>query len=494
MTVKRSLILSHIAVCILPFLMTLFVIISSFCGLYMYAKSGNHVMAESDFQFHVASNVIRTAVFHNLRHGEAPDDDHWVMDIMDPVQTYVVLYRDGAVVYRYGNDGMQAEVDDLRQKKVQEELDLSEKGGTYSRTRLGHYNFLERNQVQGHTYHLYVMAHKPTARSDAAIETAFRNSNRFIVISLILFILLVSYVLAKFITGRILKPLKELQRGAEAVQDGNLMVQLAHEGNDEFTPALDAFNLMTRKLRESLQQREQAEERRKELIVSISHDIRTPLTSIKAYVEGLLDHVANTPEKQERYLRVIEKKADVLERMIEQLLLLTKMDLGDKALPLEPLQLEELTADFIEENRLAWAKKGARFHMELAENVPVLGSALLLGRVIENVVTNSIKYKTEEKVHISISLKKEGNTAVLTMADDGQGVPAEELSRLQEAFYRTDKARSRTENGSGLGLAIVRRAALLMKGEVEIENACPHGLVVRVRLPILSDQWSVISN
>lgn len=484
MTVKRSLILSHIAVCILPFLMTLFVIISSFCGLYMYAKSGNHVMAESDFQFNVASNLIRTAVFHNLRHGDPPDDDHWVMDIMDPIQTYVVLYQDGQPIYCYGNDGMQAEVNDLRLKKVQEELDLSESGGTYSRTRLGHYNFLERNLIHGHIYHLYVMAHKPTTRSDAAIESAFRNSNRFIVISLILFILLVSYVLARFITGRILKPLWELKRGAEAVQEGNLMVRMQHEGNDEFTPALDAFNLMTKKLRESLAQKEQDEERRKELIASISHDIRTPLTSIKAYVEGLLDHVANTPEKEERYLLVIQKKADVLERLIEQLLLLTKMDLGEKALPLEPLQLEQLTEEFIEENRLTWEKKGAHFHMDLAQDVPIAGSPLLLERVIENLVTNSIKYKTQDMVEISVSLEKVGNEAILAIADDGQGVPEEELSRLQEAFYRTDKARSRTDNGSGLGLAIVRRAAALMKGEVEIKNAEPHGLVVRVKLPM----------
>ena len=485
MTVKRSLILSHITVCILPILMTLFVLASSFAGLYMYAKSGNHVMAESDFQFQVESNVIRTAVFHNLRHGDPPDDDHWVMDIMDPIQTYVVLYRDGEMIYRYGNDSMQAEVVELRTKKVQEELDLSEHGGTYSRTRMGQYSFLEKNIVRGHIYHLYVMAHKPVDRSDAAIERAFRNSNRFTVSALILFVLLVSYLLARFITGRILKPLAELKHGAEEVQKGNLMVQMKSHGNDEFTPALDAFNLMTRKLRESLQQKEQDEERRRELIASISHDIRTPLTSIKAYVEGLLDHVANTPEKQERYLLVIQKKADVLERLIEQLLLLTKMDLGEKALPLESVSLEKLTEEFIEENRLAWEKKGADFHLQLAEDVPILGSSLLLERVIENLVTNSIKYKTEETVQISVSLQKEGNQAVLSIADDGQGVPEEELSRLQDAFYRTDKARSRTDNGSGLGLAIVRRAVTLMKGEVEIENAKPHGLVVRVRLPMI---------
>ena len=100
-----------------------------------------------------------------------------------------------------------------------------------------------------------------------------------------------------------------------------------------------AFNLMSEKLKESLEEREKDEEKRKELIASISHDIRTPLTSIRAYVEGLLDNVADTPERRKKYLLVIQKKADVLERMIEQLMLLTKMDVGEKVLPQESINL-----------------------------------------------------------------------------------------------------------------------------------------------------------
>lgn len=92
--------------------------------------------------------------------------------------------------------------------------------------------------------------------------------------------------------------MKELERGAQAVQQGNLSVRLSHQGKDEFTPAISAFNLMTDKLSQSLREREADEARRKELIASISHDIRTPLTAIRAYVEGLLDHLADTPEKR----------------------------------------------------------------------------------------------------------------------------------------------------------------------------------------------------
>ena len=483
MTIKKSLILSHVSMCILPFLMTFFVLMSSFLGLYLYAKSGNHVMAESDFQFQVMSQAVRTSIFHNIRHGRDPHEDRWVLDVMDPIDSYVVLYRDGAILLQYGNDAMQRLVDDLKQKKVQQELDDGGINGKYSCTRMGQYSFMERSVVGGHVYHLYMLSHKPVNRSDAAIEQAFHASNRFIVVMLIVFIVLASYGLSRFIVRRILAPLHELERGAQAVQQGNLSVRLTHQGQDEFTPAISAFNLMTDKLSDLLRAREEDEAKRKELIASISHDIRTPLTSIRAYVEGLLDHVADTPEKEERYLRVIEKKSEVLERLIEQLLLLTKMDLGERALPPKRIDLSRLTQDFIDENRLLWEKQGADFHTEKEEGVEMAGNELLLERILENLITNSIRYKKEERVKIDVRVESCGDRVLLTVTDDGSGVPEEALPRLTEAFYRTDKARSHTDKGSGLGLAIVYRAVRLMHGALSMENRKPHGLSVQISFP-----------
>lgn len=483
MTIKKSLILSHVSMCILPFLMTFFVLLSSFLGLYLYAKSGNHVMAESDFQFQVMSQAVRTSIFHNIRHDRDPHEDRWVLDVMDPIDSYVVLYRDGAILLQYGNDAMQRLVDDLKQKKVQQELDDGDINGTYSRTRMGQYSFMERSVVGGHVYHLYMLSHKPVNRSDAAIEQAFHASNRFIVVMLIVFIVLASYGLSRFIVRRILAPLHELERGAQAVQQGNLSVRLTHQGQDEFTPAISAFNLMTDKLSDLLRAREEDEEKRKELIASISHDIRTPLTSIRAYVEGLLDHVADTPEKEERYLRVIEKKSEVLERLIEQLLLLTKMDLGERALPQKRIDLSRLTQDFIDENRFLWKKQGADFQIEKEEGVEMAGNELLLERILENLITNSIRYKKEERVKIDVRVESRGDRVLLTVTDNGSGVPEEALPRLTEAFYRTDKARSHTDKGSGLGLAIVYRAVRLMHGSLSMENRKPHGLSVQISFP-----------
>lgn len=483
MTIKKSLILSHVSMCILPFLMTFFVLMSSFLGLYLYAKSGNHVMAESDFQFQVMSQVVRTSIFHHIRHDRDPHEDRWVLDVMDPIDSYVVLYRDGAILLQYGNDAMQRLVDDLKQKKVQQELDDGGINGTYSRTRMGQYSFMERSVVGGHVYHLYMLSHKPVNRSDAAIEEAFHASNRFIVVMLIVFIVLASYGLSRFIVRRILAPLHELERGAQAVQQGNLSVRLTHQGQDEFTPAISAFNLMTDKLSDLLRAREEDEEKRKELIASISHDIRTPLTAIRAYIEGLLDHVADTPEKEEHYLRVIEKKSEVLGRLLDQLLLLTKMDLGEKALPLVSIDLSTLVTDFIDENRLLWEKQGADFRIESKGAHRMMGNTLLVERILENLITNSIRYKKEETVRITVTVEAVAHEIHLSIADDGSGVPEEALARLTEAFYRTDLARSHTDKGSGLGLAIVKRAVTLMHGTLSVANRTPHGLLVQISFP-----------
>lgn len=129
---------------------------------------------------------------------------------------------------------------------------------------------------------------------------------------------------------RILPPLRQLREGAERVEQGDLTVRLQHEGSDEFTPVFHAFNTMTGVLGESLRQRAEDEERRKAWIASLSHDIRTPLTAIRAYVEGLMDGVADSGEKRDRYLQIILRRTGELDAMIDQLSLLSKIDMGKR--------------------------------------------------------------------------------------------------------------------------------------------------------------------
>ena len=180
---------------------------------------------------------------------------------------------------------------------------------------------------------------------------------------------------------------------------------------------------------------------------------------------------------------MIEKKSEVLGRLIDQLLLLTKMDLGEKALPLVPLDLSRLVTDFMDENRILWEKQGADFRIESKGAQRMVGNTLLVERILENLITNSIRYKKEETVRIAVTVEAVAHEIHLSIADDGSGVPEEALARLTEAFYRTDRARSHTDKGSGLGLAIVKRAVTLMHGTLSVTNRTPHGLLVQISFP-----------
>lgn len=483
MTIRKRLIFSHIAMFILPMLLTAFIILSSLCGLILYARSGNHVMAESGFQFNIISNAVRSILMDNVRNRRDWSAYDWIIQITDPVQTFVLVESEGKTLYRYGNESFRQDLENVREN-VPLRGTNGRSDGMYSMTGSGKYLYIYRQTVRDVPYTISVAAHQPLRRSDAAIEHAARHTAWFILISAAFFTFLISRFLSRRIIGSITRPLEELRRGAEAIRQGNLSVSLKAQGNDEFTPAVQAFNMMTEKLARSLAEREADEESRKELIASISHDIRTPLTAIKAYVEGLLDRVADTPEKQKHYLEVIRKKTDVLDLMVNRLFLLTRLDLGEKAIPLERVSAGAVIKETLEENRLSWERDGAVFDTETEEDTFLYGNRLLLARILENLVSNSIKYKTAEKVHICISVKKENGKAVLTVSDDGPGVPQEALGRLQEIFYRTDRARSRTDNGSGLGLAIVSRSAALMKGRISFTNGRPCGLAVRIEFPL----------
>ncbi|MDY6084604.1 MAG: HAMP domain-containing sensor histidine kinase [Dialister sp.] len=484
LTVRTRLIISYIAIFLAPTLITLVLLVSAALGLYTYARNGNHLMAESSFQFNAIAQGVHTAVFHYIRHSGIEADFAWAVELIDPVQNYVVVDQDGKPFYVYGNDKLAPAVRFLREKGIVDKVDRKKARSIFNMQENGAYYFLEKQEIQGHAYHLFLVSHEMPPGSDSAIEEAVRGTLK-VLAGIFLFCLIgAAWFLSKFIITRITKPLVALERGAKKIKNGELDYRISYDRHDEFTPAIQSFNLMTAKLEESLLERERQDENRKELIASISHDIRTPLTVIKAYVEGLLDRVADTPEKQRQYLELISGKTNVLEDMIEQLFLLSKMDLGDRAVHMETVDLAKEVVRAVEEGRESWARDGGRLSLQLDGALPIKGNPLLISRILANLIGNSIKYKTAPETHITIACWEAYDHVHMTVTDDGPGVPEEALSRLTEAFYRTDKARSRTENGSGLGLAIVDRAVHMMGGSVQVKNAEPHGLEIQIVLPM----------
>lgn len=488
MTIKKRLIVSHILVFVVPILMTAMLFLMAVGGIWLFTQSGNHVYVESSTQFNRASEAVHHFVFRSLRsHGDDPENYKWIIEMLSPEQSYVVLEKDGTRIYEYGN-GQLASMVEAIPSDIRDRSFSRQKRDTYVHADTGQYYYLEKQYIDDSLYSLYFVSRQMPHGTDEAVEHATQGTLFAIFLAFFLVLGGTIFFLTRFVLRYILQALKLLQTGSDQVRRGNLTYRLTYDYHDEVKPVVDTFNIMTEELERSIKERTRQEENRKELIASMSHDIRTPLTAIRAYIEGLADNVADTPERRRHYIEVIQKKTEDMNRMIDQLFLFSKIDLGEKALPLQSLELNEVISDIIEENKEGWQYRQAEVEWQRSpEALPLLGNRELWQRIITNLVTNSIKYKTEEYVHIHIRSWKQENAVCLEVADDGPGVPDEALMRLAEPFYRTDKARSRTGDGSGLGLSIVARGMQLMNGTVTFLTVHPHGLCVHMELPFEGD-------
>lgn len=248
----------------------------------------------------------------------------------------------------------------------------------------------------------------------------------------------------------------------------------------------ESFNQSWYELQAAARQQEQSEQKKKELLANISHDLKTPMTSIIGYVEGLLDGVANTPQKQRHYLEVIHAKSLSLNELLEELFLYTKLDSGEMSLKLKKLDLSELV-----KQTLTQAAKEQDFELRLvilAQPLNILGDAFQLKRVLTNLLQNSLKFAdpTKEKCCITVKLSRADKLARLDFSDNGIGIAKEELDYVFERFYRVDKARS--IKGSGLGLSIVKQIIDKQQGKVELTSQLHVGTTVSIYLPLVKKE------
>ncbi|MDD3513031.1 MAG: HAMP domain-containing sensor histidine kinase, partial [Synergistaceae bacterium] len=296
-------------------------------------------------------------------------------------------------------------------------------------------------------------------------------------------ILLTNRFLTKFVFQKIERPLDILADGVRQISEGNLEYRIDYKREDEFSPVCADFNEMAARLKAAEERTQQHEQSRKELLVGVSHDLRSPLTSIRAYVEGLLDGVAKTPEAQRGYLETIKNKAEDIDRMLAKIFLFSKMELGEYPVSPELLWLDDEVRQLIQAVGAEYEEKG--LFLSAGDLVPATISAdpEQLRRVLINIMENSVKYKTKDMGTLTISLREENGGYRLSLCDDGPGVPAEALPHLFEVFYRSDPSRQNPNRGSGLGLAIAANAIQRMKGTIEAKTGEGGGLEIVICLP-----------
>jgi len=320
-----------------------------------------------------------------------------------------------------------------------------------------------------------------------AIEDFISGPN-FLVPVILFYLLTVTVLanifLAKYITRRIMTPIEILAIGVHEISNGNLTHRIRYNKGDEFDAVCSDFNGMAAHLSEMVEQRQADENSRKELIAGISHDLRTPLTSVRAYIEGLRKGIATTPEMQEKYLGIIQSKTEDIEYIIKQLFMFSKIDIGEFPLNLENVDIGDELARMVDGFTDEYMEMG--LDVTLTENThgDVLIDTVQFKNIVQNILGNSVKYCNRNDARAEILCKKTDDGVSITIKDNGLGVPNEMLTKMFDVFYRGDESRSNPAKGSGLGLAISSKIIKRLNGSIRAENISDGGLSITITLPI----------
>ena len=254
-------------------------------------------------------------------------------------------------------------------------------------------------------------------------------------------------------------PLVKLKKATKNIKEGNLDFVLEVEGNDEFSQLCQDFEEMRLRLKESQEEKLQYDKESKELISNISHDLKTPITAIKGYVEGIQDGVASSPEKLSKYIRTIYNKANDMDRLIDELTFYSKIDTNKIPYNFSKINVAEYFGDCVEEVGLDMETRGIElgYFNYVDEDVVVIADAEQMKRVINNIIGNSLKYLDKKKGILNIRIKDDGDFIQVIIEDNGKGIAAKDLPYIFDRFYRTDSSRNSSKGGSGIGLSIVKK-------------------------------------
>jgi len=254
-------------------------------------------------------------------------------------------------------------------------------------------------------------------------------------------------------------PLVKLKKATKNIKEGNLDFVLEVEGNDEFSQLCQDFEEMRKRLKESTEEKILMDKENKELISNISHDLKTPITAVKGYVEGIMDGVADTPEKMDRYVRTIYNKTNEMDHLINELTFYSKIDTNRIPYTFSKLNVEDYFSDCAEEIGLEMETRGIElvYANYVEKGVQVIADGEQIRRVIHNIVSNAIKYMEKPKGIIQLRVKDVGDFIQVEIEDNGKGIAAKDLPYIFDRFYRTDVSRNSSKGGSGIGLSIVKK-------------------------------------
>lgn len=286
-----------------------------------------------------------------------------------------------------------------------------------------------------------------------------------------------------FLSNTLVERIRSAEAAARRVAQGDLDTRLEVTGRDEMASLSAAFNNMVNQLQTAAQKKQELEVLRRDLIAWVGHDLRTPLTSIRAIIEALADGVVEDPAARQRYLRTAQQDVQALSHLIDDLFELAQLDAGGLRLDIQPGSLSDLISDTIESFTGQARRQGVELDGSAEANVdPLSMDVQRIGRVLNNLIANALRH-TPTGGQIQVYAWRAGQEARVEVRDSGEGIRPEDLDQVFERFYRGEKSRNRATGGAGLGLAIARGIVEAHGGKIWVESKPGEGARFVFSLP-----------
>jgi signal transduction histidine kinase len=289
------------------------------------------------------------------------------------------------------------------------------------------------------------------------------------------------------VADRMTMAVEHLSAGAREVAQGNFSTRVEVASNDELADLAQSFNEMVAHVNHAAEMRDRSEASRRELVAAVSHDLRTPLTAIRAMLEALSDGVVDDPATVRRYHETMRAQVEHLSRLIDDLFELSQLDAGGLRLDLRSVELGSIVADAVESFAMSAGTRDTGLRLDLARPVLVSAEPVKIARVVNNLIENAIRFAPAGSA-VEVSVSQVGEYARVSVRDRGEGIDSADLPYLFDRFYRGEKSRSREYGGAGLGLAIARGIVEAHGGAVDARNDVGGGAVVSFSLPV-AEPW-----
>jgi signal transduction histidine kinase len=285
---------------------------------------------------------------------------------------------------------------------------------------------------------------------------------------------------------RIFKPIEQLKNGFTEIGQGNYNVSIQPEVQNEFAQLIHSFNEMALKLQESERINQEYEENRKALVANISHDLKTPITSIQGYLEMILEGYVSQPEQLNPYLKTIYSNTVYMNKLIDDLFLFSKLDMDKLNMNCEVLKIQAYLEDLATELKFEFEEKQLEFSYrdQADQDYSVRIDGKRVYQAIRNIVDNAVKYGPGQDLKVVMELSGQEEYVCIEIADNGPGIPADRLPHIFDRFYRIDLERSKDFVSTGLGLAIAKELIEAQGGKISVVSTSGEGSRFTIKLPV----------